>query len=279
MGWAVQSVFNSRVFSSASRLNGRSQQSTIPHFRSRTRCHDATTNPRGPRHAAFMYFGAAVANDRDERVARAVELLDLALRYDRSLSAFSAPENRFLVPSDELYFRGLAQSANPRRRAFAIAYFRRYVAIAGAQGWVRRAERHLEELSAGELSDADITIRGAGVLDAKKARPAVRRAAPRLYTCLEHTPPLLFRVQLTRVVSKAPARRGRSRRRELRARKPIAPPHGGVRVRQELAFDTATRDVMAAQTCVTEAARTIKLPRVTGSLHSYATVELLLIAR
>jgi tetratricopeptide (TPR) repeat protein len=253
---------------------------------------DRITNPSASRRTSFMYFAAAVAYDLDEQDGRARELLDIALQYDPGSSSLQSPENRFLLPADHLYFRALAESARRRRRAFAIAYFRRYVAVAGDSGWVRRADAHLEQLVGDSFDDDDISIRGAGITDSKKTRAAVLRKSADLHACLAETPKLMFRVTITKIATDVPkprkSRRSRKPRtrigareaRLLKAPKPVARPKGGVRVRQELAFDPGnTRGVLAAQACVTEAARAIKLPKVKGSLNSYATIEFLLISR
>jgi tetratricopeptide (TPR) repeat protein len=235
---------------------------------------DPQTNPGRLRRATFMYFGAAVAYDRDEQIARSKDMLDKALRIDRTQSAFAAPDNRFLLPADEWYFRGLAEASVPSRRAFAIAYFRRYLTEAGEDGWTERATSHLKDLIADPLTADDIAIRGTGVTDNKKAAGAIARSAGELEDCMKSTPELLFKVTITKISDvqpKAPAK--------VLGPRAISGPRGGVQVRQELAFDTPSAAVLEAQGCVEAAVKPIKLPKVAGNPGSYATFEWHLIAR
>ncbi len=238
---------------------------------------DPKVNPRGPRRAAFIYFAAAVAYDRDEQTGRSKDLLDKALRTDRTLSALSSSGILFWLPPAEHYFRGLAAAARPGRQAFATAQFRRYVSVAADDGWTRRATDHLDALADEPFSKDDISIRGVGVIDANKAHAAVMKRSDELLECMEATPELLFRVTITKISSGTTDKKTRTKG---LLHRPIRPPQGGVRVRQELNFsDTNTKAVFEAQTCVENVARSIKLPKVTGTPSSYATLELYVVAR
>lgn len=229
---------------------------------------DGAVNPRGTRMAAFAKLAAAVAYDRDDRPDRARALLDDALRADRTLSSLAMSATLFPVPADEWYFRGLAESALAGRRAFAIAYFRRYLLEVAGGGWSARARAHIAALTSQPLGADDVRIRGAAVIDSDAAIRAIARRASRLQDCARRTPGAVYSVAITKVVTPSRARR-------RRAPSPIARPRAGVRVSQRLSSPADTpADAAAARACLERQAAAIALPPVTGAASAHVTAEL-----
>ncbi len=223
----------------------------------------------------FATFALAVAYDRDEQLGLATEVMADALMRDRQMASLTTTF-RFVGPAEEVYYQALAQASQARwRRAYAIEAFRRYIAEAGQDGWLARAQAHLDHLTSIDMTVDDVRVRGTAVIDHDKSRKAVVRAAADLEACMAATPTLLFRISITKIAKGT----GRERKAPRASPRAIAPPQGGVHVRQIRYSKNATEPVFEAQACVERVARRIPLPKVTGSLNSYATVEFYLIAR
>jgi tetratricopeptide (TPR) repeat protein len=161
----------------------------------------------------LLWFGLAVAYDRDERVSRAREAMLRALELDPQLRELESPNTFFMPPEDAAYYHGLAHQAaavaDPPRRAAAIAHFRRFVALAPPGPWSERAARHLAELGSSSLALRDVAVHPHEPADAAAVAQKLAAALPDLQRCLEGHPHLAVRLTLAFADSEGGDRRPR----------------------------------------------------------------------
>jgi tetratricopeptide (TPR) repeat protein len=100
----------------------------------------------GPRDV-LSRWGLAVALDRDEQLAAALEAAREALGLDPALDCLTREDSFFVPEQDVYYYRALADEAAGRIGG-AIENYRRFVEALPASPWVGRARRHIDELSA-----------------------------------------------------------------------------------------------------------------------------------
>jgi tetratricopeptide (TPR) repeat protein len=237
-------------------------------------------------HRTHTYYTAALAYDRDEKLAHARQLLDIALRRDPKQSALLGNASWFVPPEDQLYARGLVDLVRGQR-AWAVASFRAYVARTGAALWHGRARVHLAHLRELGFSRRDVDVSGGAALDRRRAEAAVLREAADLHECVEAVPGLLLTVRITVMAARAPAKPTRHGAAAAAAGAPtpapaapaIAPPESGVRITREPDFDPGGADAEAAIACVARIAERIALPAAVGARSTYATVSFAVIAR
>jgi tetratricopeptide (TPR) repeat protein len=162
-----------------------------------------------PRRALY-YFGLAVAYDRDQRASRAAWAMGRALELDANLVELGSPGTYFVPAEDVHYYHGLAHqvaaAADPPRRLTAIAYFRKYLALAPPGPWAERASAHLAELGSPLLTARDVTVHPHGA-EADALARRVASLGPELARCLAGSPHVAMRLNLSLVVPPPPARR------------------------------------------------------------------------
>jgi tetratricopeptide (TPR) repeat protein len=153
---------------------------------------------------AAAYDRARRPEDADASAARAAAI-------DRSFALIENPQLPLLGVGEKEYLLGLAyRSERGAGGAFrepekALLYFRRFLAVAGADNpWRRRADEHVKELASLELPQAIDRVSGSAPLDLDSARVAVRHAMPQLRACLAKTPWTLFEVTVTRTGPRTP---------------------------------------------------------------------------
>jgi tetratricopeptide (TPR) repeat protein len=131
----------------------------------------------------------AVAFDRARRDAEAQAVAELAQREDNSATRSSAFGMPAIQPGDTEYLLAFAAERGGRPE-FAIAYYRRYLAVAPADlPWRARAAAPLEALGRTDLaSQATVESASASAADRTAAIAAVRAAMPAISACMAPIP-------------------------------------------------------------------------------------------
>lgn len=198
------------------------------------------------------------AFDRARRPADAVEAARLAMIYDRPLQVLSAinPSVPLLGTGEAEYLLGLAYGVSEAPRPeYALAYFRRFVALAPDSPWRKRAEDHLRELQRSSLPEVVERRGGNAAFDPAAARAAVRRQIAGLRACAARTPATVYEVTITRTGPRSNA--------NARERPRFYAPAEGVAVVPAVdpgAVTAADRD--AALRCLDGLAARIALPAI-----------------
>ena len=157
-----------------------------------------------PREAS-LFYGLAVAYDRDEQGSRAHEAMLRALERDPQLVELGSASTILVPPEDRSYYFGLAHqiaSEDDRlRRPLALAFFRKYIAASPAGPWTARARAHLLELGSTALGETDIGVSPPDAPDAAVLRKRLAALLPELQRCLEGYPHVAVRAGLTFVAA------------------------------------------------------------------------------
>jgi tetratricopeptide (TPR) repeat protein len=197
----------------------------------------------------MVWFALGVAYDRDEQIAKAREAVLNAIHNGGYARLMNERQDIFYLPAaDEDYYVGLAhlvdfdEHRNLGRRLHSIARFRRYVADAADQPWLRRAKEHLVELGPPTLTERVVEVLPSGADGRSAMTKAVLAAAPDLQKCLAGSPYSVVSLEITVA---APGAKGDRK----------APANPVVKV-SPLGPENPRADQLA---CITERARAIKL--------------------
>jgi tetratricopeptide (TPR) repeat protein len=136
---------------------------------------------------AMLHFALGVAYDRDGQAARAQGEVQLGLAVDPFAQRPTAPDVQFVPAHDKEYYLGLAHEV-AGRRAGALVYFRRYVAMAGEGSWGPRAKEHLDGLGPGGLQPGDVELHVEEAGLRQSLLRAVLGQEPELQRCLAGQP-------------------------------------------------------------------------------------------
>lgn len=197
----------------------------------------------------------AGAYDRARRPMESAHAVRRAIIADRELRALSHPTLPLLGAGEDAYLMalGYGDAENPRPE-YALVYFRRFVELAPASPWRKRAEEHLRELRAVALPETVLRQGGNAQIDLAAARTAVRKHMPALRACLAAQPGTVVKVDVTRTGPRTPpTTRDRPRY--------YAPPEA-IEIRAALALGASRAEQDAAIRCLEPLAARVALPAV-----------------
>jgi len=228
--------------------------------------------PREP----LMLYALAAAYDRDEQLDQARQALSLLTSYDGG-TTFNRPDLKVSPPEDIDYYKALVlETPLPmgdklmaaRGPEKSLVHYRQFLAQHGDGPWAARARSHIAQLLREPLTPARWRQNGTATVDDTQTVAAIRKVDDRLQHCVAEVPRALFEVKISQTI--AAGRRPRNEPVRVLGGPRVQP---GVGVGALLDFTDDPPRMFAAQQCLDEVARTIKLPTARGSAGEYVTVS------